>query len=330
MLLSVVVPTYNRRHSLQTTLNGLARQRFSSAEFEVVVVSDGSTDDTDVMLAEMAKQVPFQLRAVTQENAGPSRARNRGIQEAIGQVIVFLDDDVEPGPDFLAVHASHHKPGVNVAVIGPMVPDPVLRRREPCWIAWEHQMLEKQYRAWRTGEWTGVGPNHFYSGNSSVERHALLTVGGFDETFKRQEDVELAVRMQRECGMSFAFDAEAWGTHRPQRTFASWEKIPLSYGALDVERAERGHLEWQSLRKSFQGRNPATRASFRLCYAVPSLDIPLRKTLLSLAQTAWSLNQERAAINALSVLYNVLYLQAASKRLGTAKRVQEVLLTPGS
>src|SRR5579871_5778539 len=102
MKLSVVVPTYNRKDSLRRTLDGLAKQTYPFADFEVVVVSDGSTDGTTEMLADYVKTAPYSLRSVLQANGGPSKARNRGIQEAQHEVIVFLDDDVEPVTEFLS------------------------------------------------------------------------------------------------------------------------------------------------------------------------------------------------------------------------------------
>src|SRR5690242_8167475 len=93
---SVVIPTYNRCESLKRTLEGLARQDYPTIDFEVIVVSDGSTDKTEEVLKTYAVAAPFRLRFFTQANSGPSVARNRGVQESTGEVIVFLDDDVEP------------------------------------------------------------------------------------------------------------------------------------------------------------------------------------------------------------------------------------------
>ena len=117
MKLSVIIPTYNRKESLRCTLDGLSRQRYPFTDFEAVVVSDGSTDGTEEMLADYAQAAPYSLRIVSQVNGGPSKARNRGIQEAQNEVIVFLDDDVEPGAEFLSRHAIHHWQDEKIAVI---------------------------------------------------------------------------------------------------------------------------------------------------------------------------------------------------------------------
>ena len=79
--LSVIIPTYNRKESLLRTLNALNRQTFPSERFEVVVISDGSTDGTPAAIAEVA--MGFTLRFVEQANQGPSVARNHGARLAV-------------------------------------------------------------------------------------------------------------------------------------------------------------------------------------------------------------------------------------------------------
>ncbi len=325
--LSVIIPTYNRKDSLRRTLDGLARQTYPVDCFEAVVVSDGSTDGTETALADYAQTSPFCLRPFTQANAGPARARNRGIDEARGDVVVFLDDDVEPAPDFLARHASHHQDDGQTVVIAPMLPDPALRWREPVWIGWEHAMLEKQYTAWRTGEWAGCGPNHFYSGNASVRREHLRAVGGFDEQFPRQEDVELAVRLERERAVRFVFDPEARGTHRPLRRWQSWLAVPDAYGELDVVRARRGDTPWETVRHGYQGRNGLTRCLARLVLTVPALSAPVRGLLRLAAHVAYRLHRSGPAFAALSAVYNLRYLEAARREIGSASEMRLRVLT---
>ncbi len=329
-LLSVVIPTFNRRDSLQKTLDGLARQTFPAAQFEAVVVSDGSTDGTDAFLAEYARAAPFALRPVFQANAGPARARNHGIEEAQGEIVVFLDDDVEPAPEFLAVHAARHAGRDTAVVIAPMVPDPALLWQEPVWIAWEHAMLEKQYTAWRTGEWDGCGPHHFYSGNASVRRRHLVAVGGFDEQFPRQEDVELAVRLEKQRGVEFVYAPDARGIHRPRRKFASWLAVPFAYGRLDVVRAQRGDTSWDTVRHGYAARNRATRLLARVVLAAPRLGAPLRALLLPAARAAYRLRRAGPAFAALSVIYNVRYLEGAQAELGSGAALTRVLFAAGT
>jgi glycosyltransferase involved in cell wall biosynthesis len=333
--ISVVIPTYNRRESLRVTLDGLGRQTLPSSEFEVIVVSDGSTDGTDEFLAEYARTAPYTLRAICQSNAGPARARNRGMNEAHGEVIVLIDDDVEPCPEFLVAHARSHARnptaapagkravgGVAIAdpepekfvIIGPMLRDP--KRREPAWIAWEHAMLQKQYDNWESGVWAGAGPMHFYSGNASFRREWALAVGGFNEDLKRAEDVDLGWRMQRECGVRFRFDSAPIGVHRPSRSFQSWLNVADAYGHLDVVRARAGDNSWDLVRSSYVSRNAITRLLAEIIFAVPPASILIRNTFLMFARAVFAAGARSTAIAALSVIYNLRYLESVRLEMG--------------
>lgn len=329
--LSVVIPTYNRCTSLEITLAALRAQEPVPGGFEVVVVSDGSTDATAALLARWAAEsLPFTLRPIRQDNAGPAKARNRGIQEASGTVVVFLDDDVEPLPGCLRAHALRHQAEPKLVLIGPMSPDPKRQAQEPVWIAWEHAMLQKQYDSWKQGIWAAeeCGPHNFYTGNASVRREYLLAVGGFDEGFTRQEDVELAARLERVCGVYFRFDPTLEALHRPLRTFESWLRVPYAYGKLDVVRARRGDASWEVVRHGYMSRQRATKLLARLGLPSVARGTLLRRVLRQGAQAAYALPlgaARRAGLGALSALYNLHYLEGARDELGSWEALRGVL-----
>ncbi|MCB0060920.1 MAG: glycosyltransferase family 2 protein [Caldilineaceae bacterium] len=122
---SVILPTYNRLTQLQQVLAGLEKQSYSFAKFEVIVVSDGSTDGTNEYLQTFQPMTSLRLTPVLQENAGPAAARNHGIQVARGNYILFIDDDVVPVPHLLEAHMATHRHyrtevQTEVVVMGPM------------------------------------------------------------------------------------------------------------------------------------------------------------------------------------------------------------------
>ena len=283
------------------------------------MVSDGSTDGSDEFLNDYARTAPYSLRPITQANGGPARARNRGVEEARGEIIVFVDDDVEPIPGFLAAHMAHHTDDDKVVVIGPMSPDPARRRQKPPWIAWEHAMLQKQYVNLTTGVWKKAGPNHFYTGNASLRREHIMGVGGFNVDFKRQEDVELAYRMQSERGVHFVFDPKADSLHRPSRSYDSWLNVAASYGQLDVVRARAGDVDWNVVRKSYHSRSRPTRLAADLVMSAPAAAAAVYAALRSGVRIAHGLGRANLATGALSIIYNVRYLESAQKELGAAK-----------
>ena len=105
--LSVIIPTYHRPDQLLLTLAALERQTFPPREFEVIVVDDGSTDETGELIKEY--RAPFALHLLTVNNRrGPAHARNVGIAQARGGCIVFCDADFLVLPDFLQLHRLFH------------------------------------------------------------------------------------------------------------------------------------------------------------------------------------------------------------------------------
>ncbi|MCM3703767.1 glycosyltransferase [Paenibacillus macerans] len=117
MKFSVIIPAYNRALQLMLTLTGFETQAYPMDQFEVIVVNDGSTDDTLTRLGQY--QPPYRLQTVSiTENTGRSAARNRGIAEAKGEYIIFCDPDFLVTPDFVSVHASYHQKHKNAVVSG--------------------------------------------------------------------------------------------------------------------------------------------------------------------------------------------------------------------
>jgi glycosyltransferase involved in cell wall biosynthesis len=102
MKVSVVVCTYNRGPSLLLALNSVASQTLApSVEWEIIVVDNNSTDNTREIVATCSERNGGRIRYVFESQQGLSRARNAGIREARGEMIVFVDDDVIAGPHWL-------------------------------------------------------------------------------------------------------------------------------------------------------------------------------------------------------------------------------------
>ncbi|PIE62074.1 MAG: glycosyl transferase [Desulfobacterales bacterium] len=99
-MVSVIIPTYNRSHVLKRAVDSVLAQDYSS--FEVIVVDDGSTDDTPSLLAGYGARI----RVLRQANQGVSAARNLGIRESRGAFVAFLDSDDAWTPDKLGVQTA--------------------------------------------------------------------------------------------------------------------------------------------------------------------------------------------------------------------------------
>lgn len=116
--LGIVIPTHNRCAVLLECLAHLEKQTFK--DFEVVVVDDGSSDDTAVKLAAYQARSPLCMRYVSQANSGPAKARNVGISLLSSPVCLMLGDDIFASPTLLEMHLQFHQhnPEIKVAGLG--------------------------------------------------------------------------------------------------------------------------------------------------------------------------------------------------------------------
>src|SRR4029453_2390525 len=125
---SVVIPSYGRKASVERALRALGRQTFPADLFEAVVSIDGSDDGTRESVA--AFRAPYFIRGIWNPNRGRAAACNAGIRQARGSLVILLDDDMEPAPDFVESHARAHESDVVRGVLG-AVPVAVERDSPP-------------------------------------------------------------------------------------------------------------------------------------------------------------------------------------------------------
>ena len=221
MSFSVVIPTYRRPETLFPVLDALAEQA-QPPEFEVVVVDDGSGDETPTRLA--AFRPPYAFRFFSQENGGPASARNRGVREASGDVVLFLGDDTVPEPALLAVHGKAHaeRRPYPIAVLGyttwprGLAVSPFLHHINEYGLQFGYGLIRDPER---------VPFNFFYTSNVSLPRRLLLEAGLFDTSFPHAawEDIEVAYRLMQQ-GMRMLYRPEAVARHHHDITFASFRR----------------------------------------------------------------------------------------------------------
>jgi glycosyltransferase involved in cell wall biosynthesis len=181
---SIVVCTRNRAGRLPECLGALADQ-VGAGDHEVVVVDNGSADGTDGLVRAWAAADPERRRRLREPVAGLSRARNRGVAAARGEVVLFIDDDALAPRGWVAAHlAAYARDPAIVGVGGPVAlrwPD-----GRPGWLA---PRLEHWYSALDHGDdamATWPTPHGPYGTNMSVRRATLDEVGGFDTRLGRR------------------------------------------------------------------------------------------------------------------------------------------------
>lgn len=312
---SVVLPTYNRQAQLKQVLAGLEKQSYPFADFEVIIVSDGSTDGTNDYLQRFAQQTLLNVKVMIQQNQGPAAARNHGIQSAQGTFVLFIDDDVVPVPQLIEAHVeTHQQYDHDVVVMGPML-TPSEFNMKP-WVRWEQAMLDKQYAGMAETAWK-TDARRFYTGNASLARCHLLRANGFDTAFRRSEDVELAYRLAKE-GIEFVFNPEAIGYHYAERSFASWLQTPYAYGRNDVICArDKGH-SWllAAIGHEYHSRHSFVRWLARLCLSREMANVVAIATLRRVAEVGSKLGLEWIPQRAYSGIFNLRHYQGVTDELG--------------
>jgi glycosyltransferase involved in cell wall biosynthesis len=209
-VVSVVIPTFNRIDTLPEVLAALEAQD-GAPDFEVIVVDDGSTDETPRWLAARPPRAR-EVRSLRQENRGPAAARNAGVAAARGRWVAFLGDDTVPAAGWLRrLHdALERRSDPAVAVIGRtewhqrMRLTPFLRHINRNGAQFGFALIEDP---------DDVPFTFFYTSNLCLSRR-LLVEEPFDETFPYPawEDIETAYRMKRK-GMRLCYEPAAEVRH---------------------------------------------------------------------------------------------------------------------
>lgn len=313
---SVVLPTHGRRASLVRVLRALDRQSVSPALYEVVVVCDGDVDGSVEACRAVSREVRYDLRIIEQSNAGPAEARNRGVVEARAPLIIFIDDDVKPDEHLIATHLAAQTDQESCVTIGPLLPPPDVRLN--AWGQWEERTLLRQYNAMMSNLWEPTY-RQFYTGNASVLKEHILAVGGFNPSFRRAEDVEMALRL-RDHGLHFVFLPQARGWHYVRRSFESWVRMPAAYGVADAAMAHAGRIEILSnVRKDYRQRSLAVRALVTLCAGRPVLARAGISLLGLLARAADSMRVAWLGTAICSLIFNLQYYDSLLRDIGGRK-----------
>lgn len=192
-IVSVIIPTFNRADMIARAIDSVLAQSYDA--IEVVVVDDGSTDDTRVIVNEIGARSQRTLIYEYKENGGCASARNRGLVLASGELIAFLDSDDEWLPD-----AVQNMVSVLDTADTDFVYSPSIDRFE--------DGSRKQVNPVAAGRPVDLARKHFLrpglrNGAYLARAEALGKVGGFDETLRHNEDSDLLQKLAIQCVASY-------------------------------------------------------------------------------------------------------------------------------
>jgi len=236
--------TYNRAALLERVLEACFDQTVDGDAYEVVLVDDGSSDQTASVIERARGRATCAFVVVAQANAGLARARNAGIARSSGERIIFIDDDVLPLPNFVREHVSGSVRHPHAIVRGGAIevenPD------------------ELPPPIWSIKNYSG---NYFWTTNVSLPLATIRSIGGFDETFSEYgwEDIEVGLRL-RAAGVPAVFHPRALVFHvKPPPTQGSVAKMVAQARAQARTAVQlvRRHPGWRAYLAT--GINPVQR-----------------------------------------------------------------------
>ncbi len=232
---SVVIPAYNSAETLPLCLQALQAQRFSPSQYEIIVVDDGSTDDTAQAARHFGSAI-VPVTVISQPNAGPAAARNRGAQAARGDVLLFTDADCVPFLDWVKCMAAAFTQADVVGAKG------VYRTRQRELVArFVQAEYEDKYDRMRTLETIDFVDTY----SAGYRRDVFLASGGFDTSFPTAsvEDQEFSFALA-EAGHRLVFVPDARVFHIHDRTLLEYarRKFWIGYWKVRVMREHPGKL----------------------------------------------------------------------------------------
>jgi len=198
--ISIVIPTFNSAKVLKTCLESLANQTVGREKYEVIVVDDGSTDETKDIVAK------YPVRYIHQQNRGPAAARNNGVNHAQGEIVLFTDADCDPEPNWIEEMIKPLNDNQVVGVKG------AYKTRQKELVARLVQ-IEYEHKYERMKKFKYIDFIDTYS--AGYRKNVFLKYKGFDERYPGAsvEDQEFSFRLARD-GYKMVFNPEAVVYHK--------------------------------------------------------------------------------------------------------------------
>jgi glycosyltransferase involved in cell wall biosynthesis len=239
MRISIIIPTFNRAAILRKTLKGYAEQVGDHQIRELLVVDDGSKDDTVSVAREWNNSPLLNVRYLRQENSGLSAARNHGIREAKGELLLFGDDDIIPSPKMVAEHLAWHRmhPEPNVGILGLVHWAPEINATP--FMVWSG-LYGPQFNFGYFEPGMELDFRYAYFCNTSVKASFLAQCGLFNEAFLYGgktygwEDIEFSYRLSVR-GYRLLYNPAAIGYHHKFETFENTRRrVEMLYSTWPI------------------------------------------------------------------------------------------------
>jgi len=209
-LFSVAICTYNRAGVIEHSIKSVLSQTISRSNYEILIIDNNCTDNT-VEIVNKYSSINDNIRLVNEKNQGLSYARNRAMEEARGEIIVFIDDDAEMCTDYLSILKKVFDEEKNIGTVGGPI--------EVGWLGSVPEWYEPGLDSWFNYLYLGSYrreikyPCIIYGTNMAFPAKILKEIGGFDTSLGRigskllaGEEAELFIRLNKKTGLRIIYD----------------------------------------------------------------------------------------------------------------------------
>ncbi len=217
-VISIIIPVYNGRQTIAACIQALLAQDYPQAQYEIIVVDNNSTDGTDEIVTHYPVKLLYERTIQT-----PAATRNRGIREAKGEILVFVDADCIASPTLLQNLTEPFDVSTVGAVVGSIE-------------AYKPETLVEQYFADRNpyafqGDESYV---HLLTGNMACTKALIIQLGLFDEHLSTAEDLDLGWRIQIVVGKEIIHRPGAIVKHKYRSTIRGLFNQYRRYGFSEI------------------------------------------------------------------------------------------------
>jgi len=241
--LSVIIPTHDRPAALQRLLAGLESQRAEDESIEILVVDDGSSTPVGPGLSRS-------IRVLRRERGERSTARNHGAAQASGELLLFLDDDLEPSTGLLAAHLAAHREWPGCLAVGEI-------RLPQAWAGHPFGVFRQalELREVPASRGPARQSNFATAANMSLRRRRFLALGGFDPLLASAEDQDLALRHSSDGGL-IVYLPDAGATHHDENAALAEYCRRVEWGAEHMVGFMEKHVDLPANRDRVRVNGP--------------------------------------------------------------------------
>jgi glycosyltransferase involved in cell wall biosynthesis len=226
---SIIIPAYNSAKTLPICLKSLENQTYSSEKYEVIIVNDGSNDNTERIVKSLALSPIFKVISYS-KNKGRPFARNTAIRYAEGNIIIFLDSDIEVDKNFIEKHVNLHQRRGVMGVTGIIKP-----ASDYAYDKFQKYIYEAKRGVKKYNPDKPISYKVFLSNQSSVKRDVFEKVGLFDENIQFYgEDTEFAYRIWLDCPEGLYYDPTIVSIHHHYRSLDQHLKLIENFGEKSI------------------------------------------------------------------------------------------------